>query len=86
MKPIFDMLREMGLQGVCVPVSIVASTLQVSEKTIYRLIRRGGLRHVRIGRVIRVPVEALTALVDGQTAGAEVPRIQKRPSLRGLRD
>jgi excisionase family DNA binding protein len=40
-------------------VDQVALLLQVDRKTVYSVIRRGELAHVRLGRVIRIPRQAL---------------------------
>jgi|AntRauTorcE11898_2_1112593.scaffolds.fasta_scaffold53463_1 excisionase family DNA binding protein len=45
----------------------VADQLRVSTMTIYRLIRRGELPAVRVGRNYRVRDEDLTAYLDAQT-------------------
>ncbi|MEX2548880.1 MAG: helix-turn-helix domain-containing protein [Nitriliruptoraceae bacterium] len=44
----------------------VADQLRVSTMTIYRLIRRGELPAVRVGRNYRVRDEDLTAYLDAQ--------------------
>lgn len=44
----------------------VADTLRVSTMTIYRLIRRGELPAVRVGRNYRVRERDLSAYLDGQ--------------------
>lgn len=44
----------------------VAALLQVSLRTVRRLIADGTLPSVRIGRAVRVPQEALDAFLSGQ--------------------
>lgn len=44
----------------------VAGTLRVSTMTVYRLIRRGELPAVRVGRNYRVRASDLEAYLDGQ--------------------
>ena len=36
-------------------VASAAELLQVNERTVRKLITRGSLRHVRLGRLIRIP-------------------------------
>jgi excisionase family DNA binding protein len=40
----------------------VARELRVDRDTVYRLIRRGDLENVRVGRVIRIPTSTLERL------------------------
>ena len=42
-----------------------ADALQVDPKTIREMIRRGELRAVRCGRLIRIPKSALVEFVEG---------------------
>jgi excisionase family DNA binding protein len=42
----------------------VARCLRVSERLVYNMIKRGELGHVRVGRLMRIPSEAVRALVD----------------------
>jgi excisionase family DNA binding protein len=44
----------------------VADELRVSTMTVYRLIRRGELPAVRVGRNYRVRASALTSYLDAQ--------------------
>jgi excisionase family DNA binding protein len=44
----------------------VADQLRVSTMTVYRLIRRGELLAVRVGRNYRVRADDLAAYLDGQ--------------------
>lgn len=48
-------------------VAQVAERLQVRIRTVYGLLKRGELRAVKIGRVWRVPLEALQAYLTGPT-------------------
>ncbi|MCL2802672.1 MAG: helix-turn-helix domain-containing protein [Micrococcales bacterium] len=45
-------------------VAEVAETMRVSGMTIYRLIRAGELRALRVGHSYRVPEEALNEYLD----------------------
>ena len=47
----------------------VASLLNVSKRTVYRLRKSGALRVVRIGRAVRIPADSLTQFLEcaGQT-------------------
>ena len=50
-----------------------AATLRVSEQTIGRLIREGGLEHLRVRDSIRIPHSALDALRRPATTKEAVP-------------
>lgn len=43
----------------------VAKHFDVTEDTVYMLIREGKLRAIRLGRVLRVPQSALAEFIDG---------------------
>ncbi len=45
----------------------VADELRVSTMTVYRLVRRGDLPAVRVGRNYRIRRRDLTAYLEGQT-------------------
>lgn len=50
----------------------IARRLDVSERTVYRLIERGQLRAIRVGRVVRIPVDAFEEFLrrfGGRAAG-----------------
>lgn len=47
-------------------VDEVAERLRVSPQTIRAMIERGDLHAVRVGRVIRIPVEALERFLKGE--------------------
>jgi excisionase family DNA binding protein len=51
---------------VLLTVAEVASTLRVEATTVYRYIRSGGLRGVRFGGSVRVPIDALREFVKVQ--------------------
>jgi excisionase family DNA binding protein len=40
--------------------------LRLGRSTLYDLLRRGELAHIRFGRVIRIPRTALRKYIDGQ--------------------
>jgi len=44
-------------------VSQVAARLQVSARTVHKLIERGQLRGIRVGRALRVPVRSLQSFL-----------------------
>lgn len=46
-------------------VTEVAAYLRVDKAAVYEMIRDGALRHVRIGRLIRVPQPALDEFLAG---------------------
>jgi excisionase family DNA binding protein len=49
--------------AVLVSVREAAGRLGVSERTVWRLLDRGELRALRLGRVVRIPVASLQSLV-----------------------
>ncbi len=51
-------------------VSRAAEVLDVSRSQIYKLIERGDLRAVRIGKSIRIPVEAIREMAKGEGPAA----------------
>jgi excisionase family DNA binding protein len=59
-----------GPDGGLLTVRDVAARLRVSTATVYKLCRRGVLRHVRVVNVIRVPRDAIETLDanDGEHA------------------
>lgn len=60
----------LSLEGL--PISDVAEILHVAPKTVYRLIGRGELRAVHVGRAVRVLKSDLVAyLRGGDTVGDE---------------
>lgn len=56
-------------------VSEVAQQLGVSERTVRRMADDGRLRVVKLGRLIRVPADALEVLLD-------VPAVRPKQSAR----
>jgi excisionase family DNA binding protein len=56
--------RDQRDQGQLLDVPAVARRLDVSEKTVRRLIARGELRAHRIGRLLRISEEELRRLID----------------------
>ncbi|MCC6740599.1 MAG: helix-turn-helix domain-containing protein [Planctomycetia bacterium] len=61
-------MKLIGMQRICIPVALVASTLCVSPKTVYRLIRLNRLKHLRVGRTIRVPMSEVMAFMEAEQA------------------
>lgn len=55
-------------------VSDAATALSVSDFTVRRAIWRGDLRSVRIGRVVRVRYDDLSAFVDANTERCGEPK------------
>lgn len=47
-------------------VKEIAAHLRTEQSVIYNLIRDGKLRHVRVGRLIRIPESALREYLAGQ--------------------
>lgn len=64
----------------------VANHLQVSATTVRELCRRGELRHVRVGRFIRVPLPALATFLglrdSGESEIETVSETRDQPALR----
>lgn len=48
-------------------VAEVAAFLRVDKAAVYDLVKTGALRHVRIGRLIRVPESALADFLAGDS-------------------
>ena len=68
-------------------VAEVAAMMRVSKMTVYRLVHRGELPAVRVGRSFRVPEQAVNdylrdVLRRGRLIAAAGPR-PRRPSRRG---
>jgi excisionase family DNA binding protein len=56
----------------------VADTLQVSERTVWTLVKTGQLAAVRIGRAVRIPVDEVRAYLARQTARQTALRLRDR--------
>lgn len=65
------MLSTNHAQRKLLSTSTVAEQLDMSERHVRRLITSGELRAVQIGRVYRVPDEAITELLDAKTVRAQ---------------
>lgn len=48
-------------------VSEAAKSLKVGRTTMYRLLRDGEVRHIRIGRKIIIPAQYLIQFIENQT-------------------
>lgn len=57
----------------------VASRLQISERSVRDLIWQGRLRHTRLGRLIRIPEDALTEV---ESIGLDRLIVPRRGSAR----
>lgn len=64
-----------SVPGEAIPPEDVALRLHVALRTVYRMIRRGELPAVKIGRVWRVPVDALQEYLRGGTV--TVPPLER---------
>jgi excisionase family DNA binding protein len=53
-----------------VRVSEAARMLDIGRSKAYELIRTGDLPSIRVGKTVRVPVDALEAWVSRQTSGS----------------
>jgi excisionase family DNA binding protein len=71
----------------------VAETLSVSRMTIHRLVDKGEIKSLKVGRAVRIPEESIKEYVDRnltkglpQGNGGEHPEEyqKKRISLRGI--
>lgn len=56
--------------GPAYKVAEVAAFLRVDKAAVYDLVKTGALRHVRIGRLIRVPESALAEFMAGHGSAA----------------
>jgi excisionase family DNA binding protein len=54
-----------GREAALLTIAQVAERFSVSERTVWRLISTGELVAIRLGRLIRIPVENLNAYIDG---------------------
>lgn len=54
--------------AIAVDVKTAAELLDVHPETVRALIRDGKLRSVRVGRLVRIPREALTEFLSGEIA------------------
>jgi excisionase family DNA binding protein len=61
-------------EDVMLSVVEVAGRLRVSDESIYRLVRSGALRSVRVGGTWRVPQSALDEYVQRQTRCSTEPK------------
>ncbi len=52
----------------------VQATLKVSQATIYRMVYDGRLPHIRIGKLVRVPAEAVRELIEKGVEPANTPK------------
>jgi excisionase family DNA binding protein len=52
-------------------VTQVCETLAISRPTLYSLLQRGDLPHIRIGRVFRIPQSSLASLVTTKAAAGK---------------
>jgi len=67
--------------GPLLTIPEVASRLRISRNLAYELAARGELPHIRLGRVIRVPRDAL----EDWIAASTVPGTSAEHSVPGLR-
>jgi excisionase family DNA binding protein len=56
------------MERVLITPAEAAEVLGISVRTVYRVIRRGDLPVVRVGRCPRIPVKAMNRWVDSQLA------------------
>lgn len=61
------------MERLCYRVSEVASILSLSRETVRRLISQGKLPHIRVGKSILVPAEALRKLITPTPEGPVEP-------------
>ena len=63
----------------------VAETLSVSRITIHRLINKGEIQSLKVGRAVRIPEESLKEYVDRNLKGDNGEQVKKRRhSLMGI--
>jgi len=58
----------------------VAETLSVSRMTIHRLVSKGEIKSLKIGRAVRIPEESLKEYVDRNLRGNGEERPQRKLS------
>ena len=58
-------------------VQEVATVLGVHPETVRRLIHQGRLGAIRVGRLLRIPEDALAALLDGQKIRSAHPAVER---------
>lgn len=64
--------REIHLESLALTYRQVARAANISERTVRKLVRRGDLAAVRIGRSVRVPRAEVLRLCGGrQTSGSD---------------
>jgi excisionase family DNA binding protein len=74
---------EQRTAGMLLSVAEVKAWLNVSTKTVYRRIEDGTLAAVRVGKLFRIPVSSVTALLDQQSSieSQSNPKTVKRIDL-----
>ena len=63
--------RDPGLSRL-LTVAEIASVMRVSRMTVYRLIRRGQLKAIRVGRNYRVREDDLNLYLEAQAVSGEI--------------
>jgi excisionase family DNA binding protein len=58
-------------------VRMLAARWHISERAVYELIASGALRHVRLGRLVRVPEEALLEIESQGVSRMVGPRARR---------
>lgn len=53
------------------PIKTAAAYLGFSEKTLYRLVRKGAIPHTRVGRAIRFDINTLQEWIRRNSKGGE---------------
>jgi excisionase family DNA binding protein len=71
MKPDRRNASEQRIAELLLSVAEVRAWLNVSSKTVYRRIEDGTLAAVRVGKLFRIPVSSVTAMLDHQPSSIE---------------
>lgn len=51
-----------------ITVEEAATAMNVSKGSVYNLVRKGELKHIRIGKLIRIPIAALSKYLGYEVA------------------
>jgi excisionase family DNA binding protein len=52
----------------------VQAMLKVSQATIYRMVYDGRLSHIKIGKLVRIPAEAIRELIEKGVESTNTPK------------
>lgn len=64
-----NQVRPTTVPAIALTAADLADALQVSERTIRRMIAAGEIKVIRLGRSVRVPMEEANRILGGHGAG-----------------